>query len=354
MAIYSIFTLASGLVKLSVLLFYRRLSTRAVSPIFKWIMRIMIVTIICYTIAFIVVLSFTCQPFSAWWQQVNFALQLLPGGYQYHCINEGADVVANGIVATVQDFIVATLPTILCWRIQIPIRQKIALYSIFLVSYSTVAIGAMRTWTTYLIYFETYDVTWVANDTFLFSLLELHIGTMCANAPSLKVFLKQVAKSERVAKLISSRSSKSRSNGSSKQHPSADPNATAVSNKSAWITIAFWKSQHSRNTNGYVSEANTHVEIDKHGGIVTTKAQGDFEDNRSNEHIISSPFPSSPEYRDVVISPYHRGHDVEMGDFPSPGRYNRRSEIRALPPCPPPKDKKWLQPIRGLSPFPKQ
>jgi hypothetical protein len=327
MAIYSIFTLASGLVKLSVLLFYRRLSSRAVSPVFRWIMRTMIVVIVCYTIVFIVVLSFTCQPFSAWWDQVNFAMRLLPGGYQYHCLNEGADVVANGIVATVQDFIVATLPTILCWKIQIPIRQKIALYAIFMVSYSTVAIGALRTWTTYRIYFDTYDVTWVANDTFLFSLLELHIGTMCANAPSLKVFLKQVATSERVAKLISSRSSKSGSNGSNRKHPSTNPNTTAVSNTSRWVTIGFWKSQHSRSTSGYVSENNTNVGIDKHGGIVTTKSHG--------ESALS---PSLPEYRDTVISPYHRVHDVEMGSLPSPDRYSRG----ALPPCPPPKDKRWL------------
>jgi hypothetical protein len=332
MVIYSVFTLASGLVKLSVLLFYRRLSTRAVSPVFKWIMRSMIVTIIGYTISFIVVLSFTCRPFSAWWDQVNLPLRLLPGGYQYHCINEGADVVANGIVATVQDFIVATLPAILCWNIQIPIRQKIALYAIFLVSYSTVAIGALRTWTTYRIYFKTYDVTWVANDTFLFSLLELHIGTMCANAPSLKVFLKQVANSERVAKLMSSRSIKSRSNGSNRKNPSTNLSATAVSNASRWVMVGFWKSQHSRNASGYVLESNTTVEIDEHGGIITGKTYGE-----------PAPLPSPPEYKDTVISPFHQVHDVEMGNFPSTHRYSRRSSIGALPPCPPPKDRSWLQ-----------
>jgi hypothetical protein len=63
MAIYCIFTLASGLVKMSVLLFYRRLSTRAVSPAFRWIMRIMMVIIAGYTIAFILVIVFACQPY---------------------------------------------------------------------------------------------------------------------------------------------------------------------------------------------------------------------------------------------------------------------------------------------------
>jgi hypothetical protein len=115
---------------------------------------------------------------TAFWEQVDILKKLDPG-YQYTCINEGADVVANGIVATVQDLIVAFLPTMLCWKLQLPVRQKVALYAIFAISYSTVALGALRTWTTYRIYFQTYDVTWHANDTFFFSLLELHVGAMC-------------------------------------------------------------------------------------------------------------------------------------------------------------------------------
>jgi hypothetical protein len=143
---------------------------------------------------------------TAFWEQVDILKKFDPG-YHYTCINEGADVVANGIVATVQDLVVASLPTLLCWKLQLPVRQKVALYAIFAISYSTVALGALRTWTTYRIYFQTYDVTWHANDTFFFSLLELHVGAMCANAPSLKVFFKHVLSSEKLSKLIGSRSS---------------------------------------------------------------------------------------------------------------------------------------------------
>jgi hypothetical protein len=62
LAIYCIFTLASGFVKMSVLLFYRRLSVRTVSPPFRWIMRIMMVIVGGYTIAFCAVLGFACRP----------------------------------------------------------------------------------------------------------------------------------------------------------------------------------------------------------------------------------------------------------------------------------------------------
>jgi hypothetical protein len=49
MAIYILFTVGSGLVKMSVLLFYRRLSSRAVSAVFRWVLRLTIALIGLYT-----------------------------------------------------------------------------------------------------------------------------------------------------------------------------------------------------------------------------------------------------------------------------------------------------------------
>ncbi|KAF2828245.1 hypothetical protein CC86DRAFT_267094, partial [Ophiobolus disseminans] len=211
MVIYILYSLASGLIKLSVLLFYRRLSSRAVSTTFRWIMRGTMFIIAGYTIAFVLIPIFSCSPISAFWDQVDFEKRFRPGGYKYSCINEGADVVANGIASTVQDFIVATLPAILCWNLQMSRHQKVALYSIFAISYTTVGVGAMRTYTSYRIFFQTYDVTWVSSDTWLWSLLELHIGLMCANAPALKVFFKQLSKPGKLASWINSASNRSRS-----------------------------------------------------------------------------------------------------------------------------------------------
>jgi hypothetical protein len=45
MAIYALFSIASGLVKMSILLFYRRLSTRTVSSAYRWTLRITIASI---------------------------------------------------------------------------------------------------------------------------------------------------------------------------------------------------------------------------------------------------------------------------------------------------------------------
>ncbi|KAF2831694.1 hypothetical protein CC86DRAFT_274269, partial [Ophiobolus disseminans] len=187
MAIYALFTLASGLIKMSVLLFYRRLASRAVSRAFRWTLRITIAVIGIYTIIFTFITVFMCRPVSAFWDQENIKL-LASGKYKFKCANEGAEIVANGVISTVQDFIAASLPAILCWKLQMPLRQKIALYSVFAISYSAVALGALRTYTSYRLFFETYDVTWAACDVWLWSLLEMHIGSMCANAPALKAF----------------------------------------------------------------------------------------------------------------------------------------------------------------------
>jgi hypothetical protein len=362
MGIYCIFTLATGLIKLSVLLFYRRLSSRAISPAFRWTMRIMMVIVGVYTIAFVLVLAFACRPLEAFWEQVNLSKSVRPGGYQYQCINEGADVVANGIAATAQDFIVAFLPTLLCWNLQMPIRQKFALYGIFAIGYSTVAIGAVRTYTTWRIYFESYDVTWIAYDTFLASLLEMHIGAMCANAPALKVLFKDLLASERVTKLVNSRSNKSRSN-SSKNMSSSNPGVTghsAVSKSSAWVPIGFWKSSHSHRASQCLSDSDTNMMIDKHGEIHQLDTHPFPGHERHDSH---SPSKFAPEFADTIVSPHSLSHDVEMGTIQHSPRDSRVNGLQALPPVQSTPGRKysnretyfysqsWAKPVRSLSPF---
>lgn len=119
MAIYALFTLASGLIKMSVLLFYRRLASRAVSRAFRWTLRITIAMIGIYTsetphpqklhwarltsnaVVFIFITILMCRPISAFWDQEDIKI-LAKGGYKYKCANEGAEIVANGVISTVQ------------------------------------------------------------------------------------------------------------------------------------------------------------------------------------------------------------------------------------------------------------
>ncbi|EAT84525.2 hypothetical protein SNOG_08249 [Parastagonospora nodorum SN15] len=181
------FAITSGLIKASILLFYRRLSPRSVSPTFRWILIISIAFIGLATLGFVFITVFTCDPISAFWDQTDLILNS-SGKYKYKCLDEGAAIVANGAISALQDMIAATLPALLCWRLPLSPKQRKALYIIFTFSYSAVAFGCMRTYCSFRVFFETYDITWVAGDIWLWSLLELSIGCICANAPAVKIF----------------------------------------------------------------------------------------------------------------------------------------------------------------------
>ncbi|KAH7085478.1 hypothetical protein BKA63DRAFT_18643 [Paraphoma chrysanthemicola] len=257
MAIYALFTLSSGLIKMSILFFYRRLSARSVSSAFRWTLRITIAIIGVHTVIFVFITIFMCSPVSAFWDSQN--LDMLSKGYTYKCANEGAEIVANGIISTVQDFVAASLPALLCWKLQMRLRQKIALYSVFAVSYLAVVLGALRTYSCYHLFFQTYDVTWAACDVWLWSLLEIHVGAICANAPAVKSCYAHYFKS-----------TPTHSYGTSgvRSQPRPSPTATNHSTTSTlWAKIPFWKRSNRHSSSGYLSGSQTHISTN-HGNIV--------------------------------------------------------------------------------------
>jgi hypothetical protein len=186
---YLLYIVAGGLVKVSILLFYRRMNSRVVTRTFRIATWINIILIAMYVVSFILVLFLTCEPFTAFWDQ--FDLARVAQGYTYKCgVDEGADLLAASIISAVQDAVVAFLPTILYWNLQIPVRQKIALGAIFALGYVVVAIAALRayyTWRTF--HSSTYDITWESWPAWLLCMVEVQIGAICASAPALKVFL---------------------------------------------------------------------------------------------------------------------------------------------------------------------
>jgi len=53
------------------------------------------------------------------------------------------------------------------------------------------------------IFFETYDVTWVAYEAWAWTSVEAHMAVMCASAPALKVFFKQYLQVSRFGSSLS-------------------------------------------------------------------------------------------------------------------------------------------------------
>lgn len=153
LAVEIVFLVCTGLVKISILLFFRRLGDRGVSKAFRITTWCAIGSIVVSTIAFTLAALLGCIPLEATWEQVNELK--IASGFKYRCGNEGVSITAAGVVSTFQDVVSALLTNFIYWKAQIPLRQKAALMCIFAISYGAAAFGALRTRASYVLFLET-------------------------------------------------------------------------------------------------------------------------------------------------------------------------------------------------------
>lgn len=206
LVIMTLFSFASGTLRISVLLFYRRLSQRLISPIFKTSLWITLGLAGVIGIVYSLKPLFACRPISAFWDQVD--VNKLRAGYTYKCFDEGIDILTASAISAVQDLITALLPNILLWRLQSKRTQKVMLVALFSLAYSTAALGFIRVGFNYRVYYESYDVTWNAWTSWLLTMLELQLAAYCACAPAMKTFLAHYGILERLWRLSTVNSSK--------------------------------------------------------------------------------------------------------------------------------------------------
>lgn len=316
--------------KVSILLFYRRLSTRVVSKGFRWTTWITIGGIVAYTIALTLAPVLGCQPISTFWDQVDIAKRLKE--YEFHCFDEGAELSAAGVISAAQDLLTAVLPTFLYWDLKIPVRQKVTLFGIFAIGYGAVALGGLRAYYSWRTFYATYDVTWSTYDIFFTSLLELHVGAFCANAPTMKVFFKHFF----YDKLTSSAPSKESSRLDSAH--SRSKSSTSSSSILGKVASIFGVS---RRKSGYISDTNTSVSIDAHGGI---QVQKEIDAIRFPALAIKPTNKHESVNTLNMLNAHYYNNDIEMGHYAA-GDVSRDPSARstkefegadfsALPPMP--------------------
>jgi hypothetical protein len=134
MAIESLYIFSTGLIKVSILLFYRRLVSGSVSYPFVWAVRIIIFSVVAYMITFETTLTFGCRPINAYWNEVDPIWRSMNAN-KYFCLDEVATLYAANITSIVQDFLTFSMPLLLFWKLQLPIRQKVILGCIFSVGF---------------------------------------------------------------------------------------------------------------------------------------------------------------------------------------------------------------------------
>jgi hypothetical protein len=102
-----LFVIGTGLIKVSILLFFRRLGSRGVTKTFRVITWVAIGFTIASTITFFISPLVGCRPLSGYWEQSD-VVKIIQGT-KFNCNDEGAAITAAGVVSTVQDVIAALL-----------------------------------------------------------------------------------------------------------------------------------------------------------------------------------------------------------------------------------------------------
>jgi hypothetical protein len=130
MVIEVLYLLSTSTTKISILLFYRRLARGTISKKFLLAVHTAIASVVVYFLYFTIALLATCQPFDAYWKQIDPLWYAEQKG-KFHCQNEAANLIASAVISVAQDFLACGLPAILLWKLQISRRQKLALGGLF-------------------------------------------------------------------------------------------------------------------------------------------------------------------------------------------------------------------------------
>ncbi|PYI00513.1 hypothetical protein BO78DRAFT_289142, partial [Aspergillus sclerotiicarbonarius CBS 121057] len=180
------YVFASCFVKVSVLLFYRRMGHRTTfSPNFLTIIYVSIASVVAYNIAFLIVIFVSCRPFSAYWMEIDPVYTLTQ---KYSCYDEPAHLIAATAISLTQDFVTTTLPAVYSWKLQMPLKQKLLLNMVFGLGYLAVVVAGIRIYFVYRMFYQSYDASWEAWYCWILAMMEINIAVTCSSLPAVKVF----------------------------------------------------------------------------------------------------------------------------------------------------------------------
>ncbi|CAI7641208.1 unnamed protein product [Penicillium discolor] len=171
------YVLTTPLVKISILLFYRRIFGMTY-PI--WFC--MFLSVGYFFSGWITFLSY-CRPVSYYWTQFED-----PSGGK--CVfNVYPFFITQAAVNMVTDVLILVVPIPILWNLQMKRAQKILLSGIFLVGGIVCIASLIRIY--YLTFLKnSYDYTFVIGNFFLWSIIEPSIGILCACLPTLYPLLR--------------------------------------------------------------------------------------------------------------------------------------------------------------------
>jgi hypothetical protein len=181
------YTLALSFIKISILLFYKRLSVSFTKP-FLIAVWVGIAYNIIYCIGFILLLCLLYRPLPAYW------LSFDPVYYLKHDFKQGSEQLAEPLSAyfsVIGDLYSVVLPLVLISKLSLPRRQKYALNGLFSLGLLVVMFGSVRSYYMYRVVNVDWDFTWTLWKIWVWGEFEMWFGVYCASAPALKPFFKR-------------------------------------------------------------------------------------------------------------------------------------------------------------------
>ncbi|OJJ42456.1 hypothetical protein ASPZODRAFT_76724 [Penicilliopsis zonata CBS 506.65] len=174
----TIYCAATGCVKVSVLLFYLRIFPSRKFHLAVWVI-IFIAT--GYNVASVFVNLLGCHPVSAVW---DLSIRTAT------CINRSAFYFANAGLGIFTDFATVLVPVPWLRRLQVPLRQKVAIGCILTMGCFVGIVSCIRLATLFVLE-NTSDLTWTTVNPLLWSVIELNLGIAGGCMTALRPFVRQ-------------------------------------------------------------------------------------------------------------------------------------------------------------------
>ncbi|KAI1754941.1 hypothetical protein F4782DRAFT_466534 [Xylaria castorea] len=178
---------AFTLIKASLVLFYRRIFR---GNHFYFITTVLLGTIYSWGISFFLAILLQCKPISQ-------AL-LPPMDRTGSCYSPIPVVEAMAIANLILDIAILAIPQPIVWKLQMPLKQRVAVSFIFLLGFIVIGIGGVRVY----YYFDVngdpelksnYDVPYVSTPALYWTSFDAFVAIICASLPTLNSLLSSLS-----------------------------------------------------------------------------------------------------------------------------------------------------------------
>jgi hypothetical protein len=167
--------LASSFVRLSVLCLFYRLCHACQAPrYFHWVLHGMTGTTVLLLLYYFFSGLLPCMPISAYWEW--------PPRTDAKCINDGSSMQASAVLNTFSEFVLATLPLLAVFRLNVDRRQRWSVICLLSLGFLVAFAGCFRTFYIWKV-LTTYDLTWWSGPQWICSEVEIDLALVSYCCP---------------------------------------------------------------------------------------------------------------------------------------------------------------------------